>query len=516
MMRAAERPRNSVHLTRSKHIRSLRRGEYGIHPSVASGSNRLLIVLALAGGIASCQAISGVGDLVVVGSDAGSYGGSGGRADGGGGRDSALPSDAPPDGAGSDREAADAPDSADAPDMLSPPVPLAPVRSIVLPLSRDGLMTDVFAVLGDGKVYVNHRATADGRYTGFGRATGAEASAAPPYASLAGACRDSRHVEIFYVDLAGQIRTIFWDPDASVYRGGRLRDEPGAGGDATAPPGTSPSVVAMSSRRLDLFLVDNTGTAVVFEWTDAAGWKAPAPLSNVGRFSPGAPLTAVSRWSGNTLDVFGVDKEGFAWVAQCDQGCDGSNWTARRFADQPRFGPGAALGVLVRDPTSEDVFGVDGDGRVWRAWWSDPSGSWSHPPDYLPFGAFSRQFMLTPGAYIETNTRNADICNLSATNDKGAMINEWWENGAWQPQAKAWDSTLVDDAWPVFDRGWGSVEADMPMAMLGNVGASEAADIYWTKRVESGDRQIWTIRVRREPGFDWFWTPYFRIDNLTP
>ena len=322
--------------------------------------------------------------------------------------------------------------------------------------------------------------------------------------------RDPSHVDVFYVDNAGQVQVLSWDPDAGVYRNSVIRPEPHAGGEGTAPPGTSVSVIAMTPRRLDAFLADNTGTLLWFEWTFDAGWKPAVPLSDPGQFPPGAPVTAISHLPPQTMEIFGVTKSGFAWTTWCADGCDGTKWVSGLFASSPTFLPGTKLSALSRDHAYEELYGVDGNGSVWRAFWTATEGIWTHP-GYAPFGSFSNRGMLDPGATIATHARSADWANLLAVDRNGIIWSEWWLDGFWNPQGVPWESTIAS-SWGVWNITT-AVPNSVP-AMLGNVGAQGDLDVFWLRyAIPSGKLEIWTARATRGPNPYWVWSDPSRIDN---
>jgi hypothetical protein len=470
--------------------------------------------------------ISGAGDLTIV--SPGGSGGTGGMPDASSDvmieRDAAdaAEGEAQPDVSVSERDAApdgdahasdvDADTSDGGPRALDGEAGSGPPRVLtVLPISKDLFSTDVFAVLDDGLVYVSHRSSTGAPFTGFAPINKASGVPAPPYAPLAGVSRDPTHIDVFFVDNAGQLRNVSLQASSSTYTDALVRSEAGVGGVDTAPPGTPVSAIALSDRRIDAFVIDTLGSLLQFEWMQATGWKPAVRLTAAGTFPSGGAVTVTSHDPPQTMAVYAIDSEGFAWVTSCDSGCLDNRWNPRRFADAPKFVPGTPLSALIRSKGYEELYGVDREGSVWRAWWSESTPQWLHP-GYTPFGRFSSPHMLKPGATIATNARTLDGTNLLAADATGAILSEWWD-GVWQPHGVAWDATL-GWTWSTFF-GATNVVPNSVVAMLGNVGVPNALDIFWiASGAPSPLPQIWTIRTAPDPEVVWRWTAPWRIDNV--
>jgi hypothetical protein len=469
---------------------------------------QLRVVLATTG-LWSCQSISGVGDLFIEpGTD-------------GGEPDARVEASLPDRGVINERfdasDAGDASDSGDAGDRMDLPIaPEAdvveppedpkppPYRSFFLPLSRDGVRTDVFAVLGDGQLYVTSRPTVPLGFTGFKRIVGA--AEAPPFASLAGVARDAADLQVLYVDKAGQVQEVSWNDNEQAYQSAPIRPNDAAfGGPGTAPPGAPLSVIAMSSRRVDALLADNSGTPMLFEWTAEAGWKRGLTLP-ITTFPPGAPLTLISHQPGVTMEVTGVGNDGYVWGTWCADGCDGT-WHPGKFTEQVQFLPGTVLSVMSKGVSYEEIVGVDGSGQVWRAWWTP--FTWVHEPEgYLPFGVFSSPGMLPPGATIAVNARSPAWANIQSVDENGAIQSQWLQDGLWHPAEVPWESR-TDREWLAWFND--SASPKSVTAMLGNVGGDGDLDNFWIKihrKVE-----FYTAHATHSAPEVWDWNFPSRIDG---
>jgi hypothetical protein len=384
----------------------------------------------------------------------------------------------------------------------------------VLPMSTDDVTTHLFAVLTDGQVYADYRPGLLEPFAGFVRVTDAAATPAPVYAPLAGVSRVPDNIDVFFVDNAGQIRDVSWDAGTGLYTDAVVRSEAGLGGVGTAPPGTQVSAVAFSSDRIDVWVIDSTGTLLQFQWTSGTSWRPAVRQSPMGLFPPGAPASAVSRVPAQTEEVFAVDVDGFAWHTNCAQQCPDDGWVAARFDEFAKFIPGTKLSLLSRDVAFEEVYGVDAQGTVWRAWWSATTAWWTHT-DYNQFGQFSSAGMVSPGATIATHARNVDMANLIAVDHAGSILSEWWDSGQWNFPSTPWEST-VTTLWS--DWNLSVAAPDSVPAMLGNVGIPGELEMFWIRTVSSGGTQLWAARATpTPPGSDSFvWSTPAQIALPTP
>jgi hypothetical protein len=373
-----------------------------------------------------------------------------------------------------------------------------PKRVVVLPISRDGLSADVFAILGDGNLYVAHRYAPDGLFLPFQLVYGAPP--APPYAPLAGTSRDMTHIDLLYVDNAGRVQNVSLDP-MNGYRSAAVRSEPGAGGEGTAPPGTVVSVIKTNSERFEAFLADGTGTALHFAWSLATGWQPAVAISTPGRYPAGAPLTAVTHFPTQTMEVYGVGTDGFAWTNFCGP-CDDTNWQSEHLSEAPTFELGTQLAAVSKDDSHEDVFGVDQSGRVWRAWWD--TGYWWYD-GFTRFEPFSSVAMLPAGATIAARAATIDAVNLMAVDGDNILRSEWWSDQWYPQQISPWGSA-IDSAWQVWPFGTTSVNS-VPV-LLTNVGEQGALDVFWTAAGDfSRKPTYWTRRWTHADG----WTQPFSV-----
>jgi hypothetical protein len=332
---------------------------------------------------------------------------------------------------------------------------------------------------------------------------------APPYAPLGGIARDENHMDVFYVDNAGRVVDVTWDTTSGAYHASAIRPEPGAGGENTAPAGTAVSVFARSSDQIEAFLADRTGTALWFEWTSGTGWS-PSHALTTARFPPGAPLTAIAHHPPDNMELFGVTNDGTVWNVWCGA-CDGTNWVNGPFLAVPQVGgpmfrPGTQLAAMTRNLDYEDVFGVDVDGHIWRAWWVPYT--WQHPNGYEPFARFGGQKII-PSSTIATCVRSSNWLNLMSLGAGGAVYSEWFDTDTWYPAQVPWEAAIVSD-WQTFPYA----QADSVPAMLGNLGQNGSLDVFWHKYRRPGQKlEIFTSRWPVETGI---FTPAAEIDNRLP
>jgi len=155
------------------------------------------------------------------------------------------------------------------------------------------------------------------------------------------------------------------------------------------------------------------------------------------------------------------------WCFPCDN--DLFAWHPGTFSTR-KFKPGTQIATLSRDPYFEELYIVDDQGMVWRAWWSASLG-WTHLRSYDPFGRFSSLGKLPAGATIAVNARNINGANLLAVNAAGDILSEWWDGSMWMSTKVYWEDTVTSawDIWP-----FGHTPANSLPAMIANVGVDNA------------------------------------------
>ena len=164
--------------------------------------------------------------------------------------------------------------------------------------------------------------------------------AARPGASVAAVCRYPDHLDVFWAGNDGAIWTTWWDVQAN---NGQWNAPFPITPPNSAPAGAGVSAVSRFPDHLDVFWIDNSG-AVRSAWWDArqplGGWdKHPDfPVSPAGAAPPGAPVSAVSRRP-ERLDVFWASSDNAVRMTWWDgQDADGA-WNGHSVV--PVNAPGA-------------------------------------------------------------------------------------------------------------------------------------------------------------------------------
>jgi hypothetical protein len=139
----------------------------------------------------------------------------------------------------------------------------------------------------------------------------------------------------------------------------------------------------------------------------------------------------------------------------------------------PDFPIRTPIGTVAKSTSNEDVFLVDINGTVWRAYWD---GNWTHS-GYNPFGQFSSSSMLPTRTNIATSYRSTGG-NLPAGSANGSMLSEWWSGTQWQyPSPQPWGATITS-SWQSF-KGPNSVSPGSNIAILANVPAAGNIYLFW-------------------------------------
>ncbi len=268
----------------------------------------------------------------------------------------------------------------------------------------------------------------------------------PPFAPAGGSIAASDEFSPTVVQASGaggRIATVFVGSDGAVYAGGEQDNRawnapvpltrpnfapPGAGvalgWEQLAPPANGPNgAPATTAKRLNAFVVDNTGTLQVF--TDsiatvggAQAWSAPKAITSPisARLRPGAALaTGVQGVSAaNVLDVFVIDESGFLDVAW--RVAEGTFHALAPISGG--FAPGGQIATGRQNANALDVFSINASGTLEERWLLDTYvGNWQ--------GGTIGTALFTPGGGVATGAQGANTLDVFSVDTSGNLRVTW-------------------------------------------------------------------------------------------
>ena len=252
---------------------------------------------------------------------------------------------------------------------IGAPANTAPPGAHVAAVSRLPNKLDLFVVDNNGGVYSNWWSSdADsGQWHAWFR-IGGVTDFFPAGAPVSAVARGSSHLNLFVAGYDG-VYTNWWDAnvDGAVWHAWTRI------GPATAfiPPGASIAAVSRRPDQLDIFAVDVTGQLRNTWWNIASPgylWSASFGIGPAQAALPGAPVSVVSR-TGDRLDVFVAGRSGAvmtaSWERTAAQGPAGGPWSALAAVGDPTVGttiPTAFIGAVAIDAGTMAIAAVMNDG----------------------------------------------------------------------------------------------------------------------------------------------------------
>jgi hypothetical protein len=312
-----------------------------------------------------------------------------------------------------------------------------PAGAQLAAVSRHAGQLDVFWAGPDGAIWTTwwHPA-AGGWHAPFPVTT---QGLAPPGAPISAVARRPDHLDLFWVHPSGGVWTQWWDggsPDGAWHQHAAFAI-PGA--DAAAV-GTATAAVARTPEHLDIFWADTEGAIRTAWWYGLAADGAWHRHSSIAITTPGAAhsgagVAAVARRP-DQLDVFWVDRGTRAIHTHWWNGSHpGGKWH-----EHPAFpitGPEAAperghVTAANAGPDRIDVAWTNSEGAVVTHWWSAaPRSGWGdHQPHTLVPAVPTR-----PGSRVALVARTASHLDAFWIDDD-QQVNAAWRHlgtngGAW-------------------------------------------------------------------------------------
>ncbi|PZU37834.1 MAG: hypothetical protein DI573_10915 [Microbacterium sp.] len=247
----------------------------------------------------------------------------------------------------------------------------------------------------------------------------------PVSAPISAVSRRPHHLDMFFVDAEGRVRTAWFTP-----ADGYGLHEP------LSPPGmlgaTRIAAVSRHSDQLDIFVADATGRIVSAWWSRFPDntWRTRTDITDT-RTTPGAPITAVAR-TPHSIDIFFAD-----WYDPAD-----NTWRTRADITDIRTTPGAPITAVARTPHSIDIFFADTTGRIVSAWYDPADNTWRTRTDITTV-------RTTPGAPVTAVARRPDQLDIFFADATGRIVSAWWNhasNNLWHTRNDITDTRTIPGA----------------------------------------------------------------------
>ncbi len=199
----------------------------------------------------------------------------------------------------------------------------------------------------------------------------------------------------------------------------------------TFPPGAPVAAAVPDPNEIDLFIVGNDRYVYTSHWQLGQDWsgKGNKWTSMGGSFTPGAPITAISRAPGH-VDLFVTGADGVVYTMYREQGSLWRQW--RPIGGF--FPPNAPVTAASRVPNQIDLFVTGKDGHVyWQLGaeggeWTGVHNNWTDIGGIFP-----------PGAPVAATTRNSGQFDLFIGGNNGIIYtSSWYQGSDWSGKGNRW------------------------------------------------------------------------------
>lgn len=243
--------------------------------------------------------------------------------------------------------------------------------SVVGAVSRGVHQVDVFATAKDGHVYTAAKGPqTDGTWAGWWPVGEGRFLPGTPIASVS---RGEGRLDLFATGLDGRV----W---SAAYGPGEDGDWGWSGwfpvlGEIFVP-GTPVAAISRRGDQIDLFAVNLNGEVRTAAWSPDAnagewgGWWRVTETN--GSFMPGTPISVVARTEGQ-LDVFAIGFDGRVWSAAWGPQTQGK-WAGWWSIGDATFSRGTVIAATSCGANRIDLFMRGFDGNVWSHAWD--GGEW--------------------------------------------------------------------------------------------------------------------------------------------
>lgn len=307
-----------------------------------------------------------------------------------------------------------------------------------------------------------------------------------PVTGMRSLVRAQTHLDLFWVNAQGAIRSTWWDKGANS---GHWNAAFSLTANGVAAPFATVASVARVPGHMDLFWVSGDGSVLSVWWDAAANngnWNAQfsiAPPNSATRDS----LRVISRQPTH-VDVFWTGPDGSVRSAWWDQNVNNAAWSTFNVAPANSAVTGTVAAV-ARLPIHLDAFWVAPDGSIHTAWWDQNvnSGAWSTPFSISP-AAESNKGRLTVLARTPTHI------DVYWVGPDGSIRTVWWDQGA---NNANWNATF--DIAPA-----GSASTSSPERSIAAVAAGPwRIDLFWVAEDGSVKSVSWGANTANNSPNGW-------------
>ncbi len=255
-------------------------------------------------------------------------------------------------------------------DLLPIPPGGVIASTVVSAVSRGAGLIDVFVTAKDGQVYTAANGPqTNGKWAGWWPAGKGTFLPGTPIAAVS---RSNGRIDLFAIGLDQRVWSAAYGPVA-----GNKWDWTGWFPilDETFVPGAHVGAISRKTDQLDLFAVNLNGEVKTAAWAPDAnsgkwgGWWRVTETN--GTFAPGTPISVVHR-SADHLDVFAIGLDGSVWTAAWGDQTN-HKWAGWSRIGQATFAQGSRIAATARSLNRVDLFVRGFDGNVWSQAWD---GAW--------------------------------------------------------------------------------------------------------------------------------------------
>jgi hypothetical protein len=314
------------------------------------------------------------------------------------------------------------------PDSVRPGTPVTAVWA-----TYDSAHLDLFAVGADGAVKSSYWDQATGWHPWFDIGPAHTALPGTAVTAVWAAYNPTGHLDLFTIGGpdGSAVQSTYWEPATGWHPWFEIAQSSRAGQGATM---VNAVWAPHDSKHLDLFYVDVDGQVHSTFWEVDKGWQSWFPIGPPGTIRPESSVTSVwaSYLPAGHLDLFGTSPEGLVQSTYWEATTGWRPWFSIDLTKQQPPTARVTAFWAVYNPTGHlDLFLAGIDGQVQSTYW-EPDTGWE------PWSAIGPPGTLPPAAPVTATWAHGgpdhDLLALFGTSANGEVRSSQWENRAgWQP-----------------------------------------------------------------------------------
>ena len=321
------------------------------------------------------------------------------------------------------------------PIALTPPIYISRFSPLIS-TARTSENTDLFWLGGDGSIWSCrwHTTTNGGEWTHAFKIPIADPTGkVAKYSGLAAVAKVPDHLDLFWIDKDGRVWTHWCNKEVL---GGDWTEHNAypitPAGDAS--PKSNIIAIAPHPGHVDVFWTDAAGTVRTIFWEDKRLWAGLGTISNPGEAAENCSLSANARTPVHT-DVFWVSPTGAIRHTVRSPALNNGDWTsvdevAPAGDAAVAAWPDAALASVSRIDDQVDIYWITRSGAIEGKFWND---------HLKPLGW--RAFSVAPvssahiGSSLHAVSRDPETVDLLWTGPNHELRTHWWNGkpeGSWR------------------------------------------------------------------------------------